>query len=183
MRKLFALVLTAILLSTLSVGIAEDVFVYDNPVTLKISVFDRGVTGQTPVDNNYWTDWIQENFGNPRNINLQWVVIPRSEEVAKLNTLMASGEAADICFTYSEPVITNFVKQGGLVELTDLIDKHGPNIKAYLGEELLKYGIFEGGAVCHSRQACRIGHTRHVHPLRLGGKTRHGDAHHQAGVL
>lgn len=145
MRKLFALVLTAILLSTLSVGIAEDVFVYDNPVTLKISVFDRGVTGQTPVDNNYWTDWIQENFGNPRNINLQWVVIPRSEEVAKLNTLMASGEAADICFTYSEPVITNFVKQGGLVELTDLIDKHGPNIKAYLGEELLKYGIFEGG--------------------------------------
>lgn len=146
MRKLLALATaTLLLLSALPALAAQDVFTYDKPVTLKVSVFDRGVTGQTPVDNNYWTDWIQKNFGDPRNIQMQWVVIPRSEEVAKLNTLMASGEAADICITYSEPVITNFVQQGGLVELTDLIDKHGPNLKKYLGEELLKYGLFEGG--------------------------------------
>ncbi len=149
MKKIVSLFLCLLLcLSVLTVAGAEtkeEVFRYDQQVTLRVSVFDRGVTGGTPVDNNYWTDWIQKNFGDPRNIKMEWVVIPRTEEVDKLNVLMASGEAADICFTYTEAVITNFVQQGGLVELGELIEKHGQNIKSYLGEDLLKYGIFEGG--------------------------------------
>lgn len=146
MKKILCLALTLLMcLSLLPMAMAEEVFRYDEPVTLKVSVFDRGATGQTPVDNNYWTEWIQKEFGDPRNINIEWVVIPRSEEVDKLNILMASGDAADICIVYNESVITNFVKQGGLVELSDLIEEHGQNIKAYLGEDLLSYGIFEGG--------------------------------------
>lgn len=149
MRKLVSLILCLLLcLSAVSFAGGEakpEVFRFDEQVTLKVSVFDRGATGQTPVDNNYWTDWIQKNFGDPRNIKMEWVVIPRTEEVDKLNVLMASGEAADICFTYTEAVITNFVQQGGLVELTDLLGQYGQGLKAYLGEDLLKYGIFEGG--------------------------------------
>ena len=40
------------------------------PCRIKVEVFDRGTPGQTPVDNNYWTKWIQENFGNPNNIKV-----------------------------------------------------------------------------------------------------------------
>lgn len=149
MKKLFSMLLAlSMLLSLMPLATAEttpEVFRYDEQITLKVSIFDRGATGQTPVDNNYWTEWIQKSFGDPRNIKMEWVVIPRSEEVDKLNILMASGEAADICFTYTEGVITNFVEQGGLVELTDLLDQYGQNIKSYLGEDLLKYGVFEGG--------------------------------------
>lgn len=147
MKKMLTLLLALLMLLTIAPAMAEDadVFRYDEPVTLKISVFDRGATGQTPVDNNYWTEWIQKEFGDPRNINIEWVVIPRTEEIEKLNILMASGDAADICFTYTESVITNFVKQGGLVELTDLIEEYGQNLKSYLGEDLLSYGVFEGG--------------------------------------
>lgn len=150
MKKHLSLFLSLLIcLSLLAIpSLAEskpEVFRYDEPVTLKVSVFDRGLTGGTPVDNNYWTAWIQKEFGDPRNIKMEWSVIPRSEEVDKLNTLMASGDAGDICFTYTEAIITNFVQQGGLVELSDLIEKHGPHIKELLGEELLKYGIFEGG--------------------------------------
>ncbi len=122
-----------------------DVFRFPEQVTLKVSIFDRGATGQTAVDNNFWTQWIQQEFGDPRNIKMEWSVIPRSEEVAKLNMLMAAGEAADICFTYDEAVVSNFVQQGGLIEMTELLDKHGQNIKSYLGEDLLAYGRFEGG--------------------------------------
>ncbi len=152
MKKLLTLALALALMLTMVPGIfAEgteekaEVFRYEEPITLKVSVFDRGATGQTPVDNNYWTEWIQKEFGDPRNIKMEWVVIPRSEEIDKLNILMASGDAADINFTYTESVITNFVMQGGLLELTDLINEHGQQIKSYLGEDLLQYGIFEGG--------------------------------------
>ncbi len=147
MKKFLALFLMVSLVLSMTPVMAEnaDVYRFDQQVTLRVSVFDRGATGQTPVDNNYWTDWIQKTFGDPRNIKMEWVVIPRSEEVDKLNVLMAAGEAGDISFTYTEGVITNFVQQGGLVELTDLIEQYGPNLKAYLGEDLLKYGLFEGG--------------------------------------
>lgn len=142
----FALLMCLSLLSLPAVAESEpEVFRYDEPITLKVAVFDRGLTGGTPVDNNYWTDWIQKNFGDPRNITIEWVVVPRGEEIDKVNILMASGEAADIHFTYTEAVITNFVNQGGLVELSDLINEHGANIKKLLGEQLLSYGIFEGG--------------------------------------
>lgn len=149
MKKLLSLLLAlAMVLALMPLAMAEaapDVYRFDEQITLKVSVFDRGATGQTPVDNNYWTDWIQKEFGDPRNIKLEWSVIPRMEEVDKLNILMASGDAGDICFTYTEGVITNFVQQGGLVELTDLIEQYGQNIKSYLGQDLLDYGIFEGG--------------------------------------
>lgn len=148
MKKLLSLVLALTLcLSLASFAQAEssDVYRYDENITLKVSVFDRGVTGNTPADDNAYTDWIQENFGDPRNITIEWVVIPRSEEESKLNILMASGEAADISFTYNEALVTNFVSQGGLVELGDMIDQYGSNLKSFLGETVLSAGIFEGG--------------------------------------
>ena len=33
-------------------------------VTLQVPVYDRGVEGVPDVTSNYWTQWIQENFGD-----------------------------------------------------------------------------------------------------------------------
>ena len=44
-----------------------------DPVDLTVEVFDRGTTGQTPPDNNYWTQWIQKNFGDSNNINVKFI--------------------------------------------------------------------------------------------------------------
>ncbi len=150
MKKLLTLALAlAFCLSMLSIGgVAETDLELpwgDDWITLKVSVFDRGTPGNSPADNNHWTAWIQENFGDPRHIKMEWVVIPRSEEVPKLNTLMGGGEAGDISFTYTESVVTNFVKQDGLWELTDLIEKYGQTLKTFLGSDILNAGRFEGG--------------------------------------
>ncbi len=146
MKKGLALLLTLVLLmGCLGISLAEEVKAFDENVTLTISVFDRGVAGGNAPDNNYFTDYIQKNFGDPRNITVKWLTIPRSEEVAKLNMLMASGEAPDICFTYTESVVTNLVAQGGLTEMTALIEEYGPNIKKHLGDMILAAGQFEGG--------------------------------------
>lgn len=116
------------------------------PVTLKVEVFDRGnaPAGAGPVDNNYWTQWIQKNFGDPNNIKLQFIPVPRNQEVDKLNVLMASGDAPDIVFTYDTTTINNYVKSGGLTDLSQVLDQNGPNLKKFLGDDVLKYGVFSG---------------------------------------
>ncbi|WP_028552195.1 extracellular solute-binding protein [Paenibacillus sp. UNC451MF] len=116
------------------------------PVTLKVEMFDRGnaPAGAGPVDNNFWTQWIQKNFGDPNNIKLQFVPVPRNQEVDKLNVLMASGDAPDLVFTYDPTTINNYVKGGGLTDLSKLIDENGPNLKKFLGQEVLSYGVFSG---------------------------------------
>ncbi|WP_342423959.1 extracellular solute-binding protein [Paenibacillus sp. FSL E2-0178] len=117
-----------------------------DPVTLKVEVFDRGnaPAGAGPVTDNYWTQWIQKNFGDPNNIKLEFVPVPRNQEVDKLNVLMATGDAPDLVFTYDMNTIYNYVKDGGLTEVGPLIEENGPNLKKFLGDEVLAYGVFDG---------------------------------------
>ena len=158
MKKILSLVLAlAMLLSMMLTATAEEAEVYrfEEPITLKVSVFDRGNAGGTAPDDNYYTKWIQENFGDPRNITIEWVVIPRSEEEAKLNQLLAGGAetAPDLCFTYNGNLTGSYVEQGGLLELTDLLNEYGPNIKKLLGENVINAGRKNGGlyAICARR--------------------------------
>ena len=147
MKKALSLMLAlAMLLSmTLTANAESEVYRFEQPVTLKVSVFDRGNAGGTAPDNNYYTKWIQENFGDPRNITIEWTVIPRSEEEAKLNTLLAGGTAPDLCFTYNGSLVGNYVAQGGLMELSELLEKYGPNIKSFLGKNIIDAGRKNGG--------------------------------------
>lgn len=117
-----------------------------DPVTLKVEVFDRGnaPAGAGPVTDNFWTQWIQKNFGDPNNIKVEFVPVPRNQEVDKLNVLMATGDAPDIVFTYDMNTIYNYVKDGGLTEVGPLLDQYGPNLKKFLGDEVLSYGVFNG---------------------------------------
>ncbi|MBB6733274.1 extracellular solute-binding protein [Cohnella zeiphila] len=113
-------------------------------VTLKVEVFDRGnaPAGLTVTD-NAGTRYAQKNFGDPNNIKLEFVPVPRSQEVDKLNVLMASGNAPDIVFTYDEGVAHKYMQQGGLTDVGSLIDQYGPNLKSYLGADTLAYGLWD----------------------------------------
>jgi putative aldouronate transport system substrate-binding protein len=112
------------------------------PRTLTVEVFDRGKSGQPPLDNNYWTRYVNENFGKENNVTVKYVSVPRTQEVDKLNVLMAANEAPDLSFTYDSGVVYNYAQQGGLAELDDYIDKYGPNLTKELGPDVLKYGKF-----------------------------------------
>lgn len=114
-------------------------------ITLTVELFDRNNTpaGEPPITDNFMTKFIQENFGDPNNIDVQFVTVPRAEEVQKLNVLMASNSAPDIIFTYNKPTVQNYVKSGGLTDLGPLIDEYGPNLKKVL-EPALPYGMFDG---------------------------------------
>lgn len=113
-------------------------------VTLKVEVFDRGNAPEgLTVTKNQMTEYIQKNFGEPNNINVEFVAVPRSEEINQLNVLMAAGTAPDLIFTYNAGAVYNWAKQGGLQDLGAVIEEHGPNLKSYLGAAL-DYGVFDG---------------------------------------
>lgn len=113
--------------------------------TLSVMIYERGNTTETygSATDNYWTRWIQQEFGDPNNITLTFVPVPRSEDAQKVNTMMASDSAPDIIFSYDSNMIMQFGKDGGLVELGDLIQQYGPNLQENLGETM-SYGQSEG---------------------------------------
>ncbi|MEK4850731.1 extracellular solute-binding protein [Paenibacillus sp. FSL H7-0756] len=114
--------------------------------SLKIEIFDRGnaPAGVTASD-NFLTNYVKENFGKANNIDVEFVPIPRSEEVTKLNVLMASGtDVPDIVFTYDSGTFNKYAEQGGLTDLTPLLKEHGQNLTKFLGEDTLRYGQYDG---------------------------------------
>lgn len=117
-----------------------------DPIKLRIELFDRNntPTGASPITNNFMTKYVQEKFGDPNNIKVEWVTVPRTQEVEKVNVLMAANQAPDLVFTYDNPTVQNYVKSGGLTDLGPLIEKYGQNLKKVLGEDVLSYGVFEG---------------------------------------
>lgn len=111
---------------------------------LSILAWDLGLDGQLPMGDNYWCDWIRQEFGEPNNIELEWVVMPRFEEVTTLNVWMAGKEAPDIVYTYDVNVVQNYITQGGLTDLTDLVSQYGQQMSSFIGPETMEYGVFDG---------------------------------------
>lgn len=115
-----------------------------SPVTLTVEVFDRGVQGQPDLNNNTWTRYINDNFGKQNNAIVKFVPVPRSQEIEKLNVLMAANEAPDISFTYDSATVSRYAKVNGIVQLNNLLDKYGKELTNYLGKTVLSYGLFDG---------------------------------------
>ena len=110
-----------------------------------VAIYERGNTTAEygTVTDNYWTRWVQENFGDPNNIDVEYVPFSRAESDSILNTWMAGGSAPDIIFSYSSTMIMDYGKDGGLVDMADLLPEYGPNILANM-EPTLSYGQYEG---------------------------------------
>ncbi len=96
------------------------------------------------MNNNYWTKYVNDNFGKQFNVTVNYVTVPRSQEVDKLNVLMAAGQAPDISYTYNQGVVYNYVQQGGLADLDSALQQYGSTLTKYLGDDVLKYGKFSG---------------------------------------
>lgn len=96
---------------------------YDEQIEIKIPVYDRGMQGQADVDNNYWTDYVQKNFGDQYNIKMTFVPITRKEDVSVFNQLLAAGEQPDILFSYDYPTIMSYYTRGAFQPIDDEVLK------------------------------------------------------------
>ncbi|MBN1777534.1 MAG: extracellular solute-binding protein [Clostridiales bacterium] len=114
MKKLLALTLAvAMILSLMSFTITASAA---DTVTIKVPAYDRGFEGWNVTD-NFYTQWIQSEFGDPNGINVQYVAIGRSTEVADFSQMLAAGNAPDIIFHYDMPQAVAYLNEGAIQEL------------------------------------------------------------------
>lgn len=127
---------------------------FDN-VTITVELFDRSNApeGNTILDNK-WTKYAQEQM-NKVGINLEFIAVPRSDEITKMQTMMASGTAPDLTLTYTYSYAEDYYRDGGIWDLSPFIDgaDQAKNLKAYLGEDVIDIG--RGGDVLYGIVARR----------------------------
>ena len=86
-------------------------------VTITVPVYDRSKAGYPAVDDNYWTKWIQENFGEKYNIDVQYVAIPRGDVMTKYALLIADKKTPTILMEYDYPKVAQWANDGAMAEI------------------------------------------------------------------
>lgn len=87
---------------------------FADKVTITVPVYDRSKEGYPAVDNNYWTKWVQANFGDKYNIEVQYVAIPRSDVMTKYSMLIAAEQTPTILMEYDYPKVAQWANDGAM---------------------------------------------------------------------
>ncbi|MBQ6399612.1 MAG: extracellular solute-binding protein [Clostridia bacterium] len=126
MKRFLSLVLVLALALTMGIFSAsaesvEDPGFVDGKFTetrhIKVEIFNRNNDGGSDPTNNVFTDYIKAGMLQKYNVEVEFVSVGRWTEVDDINNLLATGEAPDICVTYSYPTIQTFADMGGIVDL------------------------------------------------------------------
>ena len=83
-------------------------------VTLQVPVYDRGLDGVPDVTNNYWTQWIQENFGDQWNITVEFVPITRNDAMTDYALLASAGTLPTMLMEFDYPKLSQWANDGYL---------------------------------------------------------------------
>ena len=126
--RLLALILTALMVVTampvMGLAAAEAPTVdptlpegweaFEERVHITVPVYDRSKEGYPAVDDNYWTQWIQTEFGDKWNIDVEYVAIPRGDVMTKYSLLIAGGDTPTIMMEYDYPKVAQWASDGAM---------------------------------------------------------------------
>ncbi len=117
---------------------------FPEKVNLDIPVYERAFEGWNVTD-NYYTRWIQKEFGDKYNINVKFVPIARSNEVTDYEQLLAAHKAPEIIFHYDMPQALAYYGEDVLQTLDhDEIANYAPTYWKSMGETIKQYGVVDG---------------------------------------
>ncbi len=117
---------------------------YDEPVALKIPVYDRTLPGLDVTD-NYWTHWVHDQMKEAYNIETEHIAIPRSDEVNRFIQLIAVQEAPDIIYHYEMPYAMTYQSMGALQPIDEaMMEEYMPDYLDFATDVSLTYGYVDG---------------------------------------
>lgn len=117
---------------------------FSERVTIQIPVYDRGYEGWNATD-NYYTRWIQSEFGEKYNVDVQYVGINRSNEVQDFMQLIAAGSAPDIIFHYDMPQAVAYYDQDAMQDIDyDEVAFYAPTFWSTVQDAVHTYGQLDG---------------------------------------
>ena len=132
--------------------------------SLTVMVWDRGnAAPNTTNDDNPLTDWIKEQVLEEINVEVDYLVVPRSGSDDKLNIMMAGQSAPDIVFSYGQAIFTNYASNNGLADLTESYEAYGDQIREYSGD-IQSMGVIgdERYAIMKQRQGSISRHVQYI---------------------
>ena len=117
---------------------------FPEEVTIQIPVYDRAFEGWNVTD-NYYTQWVQKEFGDKYNVNVEYVAIGRGTEVQDYMQMIAAGTAPTIIMHYDMPQAVNYYGEGAMQPLDlDEIAYYAPTYYGNMADTIAKYGSLDG---------------------------------------
>ena len=86
---------------------------------ITVEVYDR--SGNTPANDNMYTDYIKKGMLEKYNVEVEFVAVPRWTEVEQINNLLAANDAPDICYSYSFPTVQAYADMGGILDMSEYL--------------------------------------------------------------
>lgn len=116
---------------------------FEKKVSLDIPVYERAFEGWNVTD-NYYTRWVQAEFGDKYNIEVNYVPITRNSEVTDYEQLLASHKAPDIIFHYDMPQALTYYGEDVMQPLDYAeIENYAPTYWKSMGEMIKQYGVVD----------------------------------------
>ena len=94
---------------------------FEERVTITVPVYDRSKQGYPAVDDNYWTRWVQSEFGDKWNVEVKYVAIPRGDVMTKYSLLIAAEDTPTIMMEYDYPKVAQWATDGAM-QVIDLAE-------------------------------------------------------------
>lgn len=94
---------------------------FEEKVHITVPVYDRSKEGYPDVANNYWTKWIQQEFGDKWNVEVEYVAIPRGDVMNAYNLLISSDDTPTIMMEYDYPKVAQWASEGAM-QCIDLVE-------------------------------------------------------------
>ena len=140
MKRILALILTLALVASLGLvsAFAEDELVdgkFAETRHISVRLFQRG---DNVPEASPFADYIRKGMLEKYNVEVEFAVGGRWDDEKDLANLLGSGQAPDICYTYSYSTILNYADMDGIIDLAPFIEKYKdllPNLFNLLGEE------------------------------------------------
>ena len=117
MKKMLTLLLALVMVLTVIAAANAEVpewKPFEQNVTITVPVYDRSKVGYPAVDDNYWTQYIQKEFGDKYNITVKYVAIPRGDVMTKYSLLIAGEETPTIMMEYDYPKVAQWATDGAM---------------------------------------------------------------------
>lgn len=117
---------------------------FPEKVELNIPVYERAFEGWNVTD-NYYTRYIQKEFGDKYNINVKFTAIARGNEVQDFEQLLAAHKAPDLIFHYDMPQALAYYSEEVMQDLDyKEIENYAPTYWKNMSETIEKYGKVDG---------------------------------------
>lgn len=140
MKKVFALMLSLLLLASMLPAMAESDLVDDESVHYTFTVM-QGKQFDVP-EQNETVKFLEEKF----NCTLEFMLVSRgsNDYQNKCNLLIAQNEIPDLIQLNDYSILTNMVELGLLYPLDELVEEYGQEMKAIRPQECWDPFIFDG---------------------------------------